>query len=121
MSTFTLTILFVALVALCYGWISNFVDQRKKKAKIKVAHAEWMELATGFAEWRSNNRFLNHETPHYQWFVRMELALFTKYAKLVSREVRPIKRYEDHLRGQVVMQIKPQRPPGFPLQRIERH
>jgi hypothetical protein len=121
MSTFTLSVLFIAFTALFYGWIDHVVDQRKKKAKIRTAHAEWMELATGFAEWRSSNKFSNHETPQYQWFVRMELALFMKYAKLARRNARPMRQYEGYLRHHVVMQIQPQRPPGFPLQRIERH
>ncbi len=121
MSTFTLSVLFIALTALFYGWIDHFVDQRKKKARIRTAHAEWMELATGFAEWRNSNKFANHETPYYQWFVRMELALFMKYSKLAGKDIPQIKRYENYLRHHIVMKIQPQRPPGFPLQRIERH
>jgi hypothetical protein len=117
MSPFSLIMLFFVLVACIWGLVSNLREVRKKRVHLRRAHREWMEMANRFAEWRSLNRFSNHETPHYQWLVREELRLFDSYVfaymDLNSESTPKQKEYRRSLVSREVPSIEPQMPPDI--------
>ena len=117
MSTFSLIMLCIILLACLWGLASNLQEKRRKKAHLRSAHREWMEMANQFAQWRSLDRFSNHETPHYQWLVREELRLFDSYVfayiDLNSGSTPKQQEYRRYLVGREVLSIEPQMPPDI--------